>query len=83
MRFRESRGHKAKLATRQEFGGGLPAREPTSAASGATTAVEAGGQGEGTGDDGDVRGLAKRINGGETALSERAALTKKALKALI
>lgn len=34
-------------------------------------------------DDADVRGLTKRINGDETTLRERAALTAKALKALI
>lgn len=33
-------------------------------------------------DDGDVRGLTRRINGGETGLRERAALKEQALKAL-
>jgi putative chitinase len=34
-------------------------------------------------DDGDVNGLTRRINGGETGLRERAALTSQALKALL
>lgn len=34
-------------------------------------------------DDGDVRGLNRVINGGETGLRERAALTSKALQALL
>jgi putative chitinase len=34
-------------------------------------------------DDGDVRGLTRVINGGETGLRERAALTEKALQALL
>lgn len=34
-------------------------------------------------DDGDVRGLTRRINGGETGLKERAALTSAALRALL
>jgi putative chitinase len=34
-------------------------------------------------DDGDVRGLTRRITGGENGLRERAALTAQALKALL